>query len=105
MSAQFDHYGVPTSQKMDGATYLEGAKVHITDPAKHPFRIEFLYFEPGSPMLEDVQKIPHAAFIVPSLDDAIKGQSVIIPPFDATDTLRCAFIKDGEAIIEVMERK
>jgi hypothetical protein len=105
MSAQFDHYGVPTSKKMPGATYLEGAKVHITDPEKHPFRIEFLYFEPGSPMLEEVQKNTHVAFIVPSLAEAIEGQNVIIPPFDATDKLRCAFIKDGEAIIEVMERK
>jgi len=33
------------------------------------------------------------------------GCEVILPPFDATDELRCAFIKDGEAVIEVMEKR
>jgi len=56
-------------------------------------------------MVVDVCSHPHAAFIVPSLDAALEGQNVIVPPFDATDTLRCAFIKDGDAVIELMERR
>ncbi len=104
-SAQFHHYGVPTTVKSSNETYLEGAKVYITDPEAHPFRVEFLRFDADSPMLKDIQVNPHAAFLVPSLAKALEGQNVIIPPFDATETLRCAFIKDGDAIIEVMEKR
>lgn len=104
-SAQFDHFGVPTTKKSPDEIYIAGAKVFITDAAKHPFKVEFLRFEADSPMHPDVQTKAHAAFLVPSLDEALKGQNVIIPPFDATDKLRCAFIKDGEAVIEVMQNR
>ena len=104
-SAEFHHFGVPTGIKNEGETYLDGAKVHISDPDSHPFRVEFLRFEPGSPLPEAVQTRPHAAFIVEDLDAAIAGQNVIIEPFDATDVFRCAFITDGDAVIEVMQRR
>ena len=90
----FHHYGVPTNVKQDGETYIEGAKVFITDPETHAYRIEFLRFEPNSPMHEDVIDKPHAAFMVEDLDTALEGQSVIIAPFDATESLRVAFIND-----------
>jgi hypothetical protein len=48
---------------------------------------------------------PHAAFVVESLDQAIKGKQVILPPTEVTPTLRVAFIKDGDALVEVMEMK
>ena len=56
-------------------------------------------------MPDIVKKQAHAAFMVPSIDEALKGQNVLIQPFDATDTLRVAFIKDGDALIELMEIK
>lgn len=105
MAAEFHHFGVPTAEKHPNANYIEGAKVYVTDPEAHPYRVEFLRFDADSPMAADICNNPHAAFIVPSLDAALAGQNVIVPPFDATDTLRCAFIKDGDAVIELMERR
>ncbi len=99
----FHHFGVPTTAKQDGETYLDGAKVFITDPEKHPFRIEYLRFEPGSPMHPDVINTPHAAFMVDDLQAALAGQQVIVEPFDATETLRVAFINDQGAVIELMQ--
>jgi len=104
-SAEFHHFGVPTNKKYANDAYIEGAKVYVTDPARHPYRVEFLRFEAGSPMPEVVRTRPHAAFLVPNLNEALKGANVIIPPFDATAELRCAFITDGDAIIELMERR
>ena len=104
-SSEFHHFGVPTSAKSSNESYIEGAKVYISDPESHPYRVEFLRFEDDSPLPEAVRTQPHAAFIVDRLDEALEGQNVIIPPFDATDELRVAFIKDGDAIIEVMERR
>ncbi|MCP4642544.1 MAG: hypothetical protein GY851_19020 [bacterium] len=101
--ATFHHFGVPTSAQSADEEYIEGAKVHITDAEKHPYRIEFLRFEEGSPMHPDVVNGCHAAFMVDSLDAALEGANVIIEPFDAKPTLRVAFIKDGDAVIELMQ--
>lgn len=105
MSAEFHHFGVPTAKPFANEKYIDGAKVFISDAEAHPFRIEFLRFEADSPMHEAVQTRPHAAFIVPNLDEALKGLNVIIPPFDATEALRCAFVMDGDAVLELMERR
>lgn len=104
-SAQFHHFGVPTTVKQPDENYIEGAKVYVTNPEAHPFRVEFLRFEADTPMPPEVTNGAHAAFVVPSLEAALEGMEVLIPPFDATDALRCAFIKDGEAVIEVMEER
>jgi hypothetical protein len=102
---EFHHFGVPTKAESAGETFLEGAKVYITDPGAHPFKVEFLRFMDDSPMPEILKKWPHAAFLVPDLDAALAGKNVLIAPFDATDELRCAFIQDGDALIEVMVRR
>ena len=75
----------------------------MTDPDSHPYRVEFLRFESDSPMPEIVMKSPHAAYVVPSISDAMEGCDVVIEPFDATETVRVAFIRDGDALIELME--
>jgi hypothetical protein len=100
----FHHFGVPIREKQENETYIEGAKVFITDAESHPYRIEFLRFEPDSPMHADVINNPHAAFMVENLDAALEGQNVIIEPFDATETLRVAFINDNGAVIELMQK-
>jgi hypothetical protein len=102
---RFHHFGVPTAEKQENETYLEQAKVFITDPEQHPYRVEFLRFEDGSPMPQAIQTTPHAAFVVDSIEEAMKGREVVLEPFDATDTLKVAFIKSGGALVEIMEEK
>ncbi len=104
-SAKFHHFGVPTTARAENEIFIEGAGVHVTDPESHPYRIEFLRFEPDSQMPNVLKTKCHAAFMVESLQDALKDQNVLIAPFDATDTIRVAFITDGDALIELMETK
>ncbi len=104
-AGEFHHFGVPTNAPQENETYLEGAKVYITDPEAHPYRVEFLRFEEGTPMHEAVVNNPHAAFVVSNMKEALAGKNVIIEPFDATETLSVAFILDGDAVIELMEMK
>jgi len=103
--ATFHHYGVPTTEKHENEIYLEEAKVHLTDSAAHPYGVEFLRFDADSPLPKEIQTQTHAGFMVDSVDEAIKGQKVILEPFNATDELRVAFIMDGGALIEVMETR
>ena len=43
---QYHHTGVVTDQKQPNEFYVEATKVWVTDPDDHPYRIEFLRFEP-----------------------------------------------------------
>ncbi|HEY3324523.1 MAG TPA: dihydroxyacetone kinase subunit DhaK [Planctomycetota bacterium] len=105
MAAKFHHFGVPTATKQEGETYLEGGKVYITDPEKHPYRVEFVRCEPDSPMPDVIKTKPHAAYVVSSIEEAMKGKPVVLQPFDATPTCRVAFIMDGDSLIELMQLK
>ncbi len=100
---RFHHFGVPTSASSDIETYLEGGKVFITDAEDHPFRVEFLRFESDSSMPEAIRTRCHVAFKVDDLEEALKGRNVLLEPFEATDTLKVAFITDGDAVIELMQ--
>ncbi|TFG45007.1 MAG: hypothetical protein E4H40_08760 [Candidatus Brocadiia bacterium] len=99
----FHHFGVPVDVKQENEIYIEGAKVFITNCESHPYRIEFLRFEKDSPLPEDVKNNSHAAFLVDDLQAALEGKNVIIEPFDATETIRTAFINDNGAVIELMQ--
>ena len=101
--AEFHHFGVPSQTVREGATYLEGAKVHVTDPEAHPYRVEFVRCEPGCPLPEIVQTTPHAAFMVDDLQAACAGLEIVVPPTAIDDSLSIAFVKNGEALLELMQ--
>lgn len=101
--AQFEHVGVPTDQPQPNETYLEGGKVHITDPAAHPYHFEYLRFEADSPMPERLQKNPHIAFKVEDLAAALEGENVLVEPFEPFDGLRVAFIVKNGVLMELMQ--
>jgi hypothetical protein len=105
MAIEFHHIGVPTSAKNEEETYIEGGKVFVTDPEASPYRIEFLRFKADTPMPEILRTQCHAAFMVDSIATALQGQEVVVEPFDATEELRVAFIKVGDALLELMEKK
>ena len=103
--AKFHHVGVVGKAKHAGETYLEGGKVYITDPSKHPYGFEYLRFEAGSPLPKELQTMTHVAFEVPSVDAALAGEKVIVPPFDPTPQLRVAFILKDGVLIELVQNK
>ena len=100
---QFDHVGVPTDNQQPGEMYVPATKVWVTDPEKHPHKVEFLRFEPDSPVKGAVRDQPHFAFRVDNLDEAIEGEEVVLGPFVATENLRVVFILKDGAVYEFME--
>lgn len=100
---KFHHTGVITDVPKPGEIYVEAAKTWITDPDDHPYRIEFLRFEPDSPITGPVRNRCHTAYVVDSLPEAFEGEKVLLGPFDAFEGLRVVFIERDEAVIEFME--
>ncbi|MDP2996764.1 MAG: hypothetical protein Q8N47_04695 [Bryobacterales bacterium] len=99
----FDHVGVPTTEKQPVEMYVEATKVWVTDPLRHPNRIEYLRFEPDSPVQGPVRDLPHTAFQVDNLEREIEGTEILLGPFSPTDTLRVVFVLKDGAVIEFME--
>ena len=68
-----------------------------------PYGIEWMRFEPGSPISELVRTVPHVAFVVDDLDAALEGKTVLSPANSPSPGLRVAMIVDNGCPIELME--
>ncbi len=100
---RFHHVGIPTTESKDGETYSAESKLFITDIDSHPYRVEWLRFEPGCPMPELIQTVAHVAFEVDDLQEAIEGKEVLVQPRTLPNGVRIAFIAEGGAPIEFMQ--
>ena len=100
---RFNHVGLPTDQEQPGEVYVPETKVWVTKPNDHPYRVEFLRFEPDSPVTGPVRDLPHIAFQVDSVSDEIKNEQVLLGPFEAIDGLHVVFVLKDGAVIEFMQ--
>ena len=100
---QFHHIGLPTDQKQLGEVYVEQTKLWVTDPRKHRYHVEYLRFEPDSPVEGPVRDMPHMAYRVDNLQGAIRGEDVILQPFEPSPGFTIAFILKDGAVIEYMQ--
>ncbi len=99
----FHHFGIPTDQPREGETYLEDAKLFITDVEASANKIEWLRFEPGSPMPEMLKSVPHIAYVVDDITAELAGADVLMEPFTPMKGVTVAFVIEEGAPIEVME--
>jgi len=100
---EFHHVGIPTSQKREGMRFLEVTRVWLSAIDAHPFRVEWLWFEPDSPAPELVRTVAHVAYAVPSLEEAMEGHAVISEPFDVWGEVRVSFVEVDGAPVEFLE--
>ncbi len=98
---KINHFGVPTQVSQPGEFFVEGLKVWLTDYTKSANKIEFLRFVEGSWMPELIQKVPHIAYEVPSMEEALKGAHVIVEPMVGEDKT-IAFIEEEGIPVEIM---
>jgi hypothetical protein len=103
MNKSFHHIGLPTHEKQPNETYVADTKVWVTDPADHPYRVEFLRFEEDSPVTGPLRDMPHVAWRVDDMAAAIAGKEMILEPFTPMPGLSVAFVKEDGAVIEFMK--
>jgi hypothetical protein len=100
---KFSHVGVITDDPQPDETYVPATKVHVTDFASHPYKIEYLRFEPDTPVTGPLRDLPHIAFETDDLDRELAGQEVICEPFVPMPGLTVAFILRDGAVFEYMK--
>jgi hypothetical protein len=100
---KYHHLGIPTRTKRDGEEHLTEYKVFVSGYEGSEFGIEWMRYEDDCGLPEIVKTIPHVAFEVPNLEEAIEGKQVIIPPNSPSKGIRVAFIVENDAPIEFLE--
>lgn len=105
--SRFDHLGLVTDEPKDGESFVAATRVWVTNPRAGGFNVEWLRFEPDSPVTGLLRTAPHVAYRVDDLGAAIEGHIVLAEPFDPTgrgdDFLRAAFVEVDGAVIELMQ--
>jgi hypothetical protein len=102
--ARFDHVGVVTDEPKPDESWVEATRVWVTSPRAHPYNVEWLRFEPDSPVTGPLRTQPHVAYRVDDVHEAVKGHEVLLEPFDVGGGfLTVAFVDVGGAIVEFMQ--
>jgi hypothetical protein len=100
---KYHHLGIPTTVKRKGETFLPQFKMYVSGYETSPYRIQWMRFEPDSPLPELVKTIPHVAFEVDDLQQALVGKQVLIEPNSPSTGVMVAFIIDNGAPVELLE--
>ena len=99
--------GLVTADKKEGESFVEQTRVWVTNPRASAFNVEWLRFEPDSPVTGPLRDQPHVAYRVDDIARALEGHTVLADPFDPTgrgdDFLRVAFVEVDGAVVEFMQ--
>lgn len=100
----FDHVGIPTADKHPDEIWIQPSRVWITDGHRHPFGVEWLRYEPDSPVTGPLRTQPHVGFRVDrreEIETLSRGLKVLIEPFDAGFCVAGFYETADGAIIEL----
>ncbi len=100
---KFNHVGIPTVDSFEGEIPLPHPKMTVSDHLNNPFGIQWQRYWDDAPLPELVKTVPHVAFEVDDLREALEGQSVIIQPNSPSAGVTVAFIEVNGAPVELMQ--
>ena len=100
---KYHHTGIPVSTPRKNEVYIPHLKIYVEGYETSPYGIEWMRFDPDCELPELVKTVPHVAFEVDDLDEAIKGKEILIAPNSPADGIRVAFIIDNDAPVEFLE--
>ncbi|WP_300024499.1 hypothetical protein [uncultured Maribacter sp.] len=103
MKYQFSHIGIPTQEEKDWDGYYKPGKIHYTDFNSDEYAVEWVKFDADSPMPKMMRTIPHVAYLVDNLEEALLGRNILVEIFAPADGVRVAFIDHNGAPVEFME--
>jgi hypothetical protein len=100
---RYHHIGIPHTQPRAQEHHVAHLGVHVAGFETSPYGIEWIRFEPHCHVPEIVRTVPHIAFAVDDLDEALEGREILIAPNEPSAGVRVAFILDDGAPVELLE--
>ncbi len=103
MMYKYHHLGIPTEEPKEGEEYLVDYKIYHSGYETSEYGIEWMRYEDDCKLPEIVKKLPHIAFEVDDIYEAIKGKKVIIEPNSPSKGVLAAFIEANGVPIEFIQ--
>jgi hypothetical protein len=100
---RYHHLGIPTTVPQPGETYLAQHRVFCTDHERNPFGIQWMRYEPECSLPEVVKTVPHVAFEVDDLEQALAGQEILTQPNSPSKGIVVAFVLCDGAPVEFLQ--
>lgn len=100
---RYHHLGIPTTVTRKGEKYLENFKMYVSGYDSSPYGVEWMRFEPDSPLPKLVRTVPHVAFEVDDLAEEIADKEILIEPNKPSKGVTVALIVDNGAPIEFIQ--
>ena len=100
---RYHHLGIPTSISHPGECHLKHLKMFVCGFDTSPYGIEWMRFEPECPVHPLVRTLPHIAFEVDDLEEALKGCTMLGSVSSPSPGVRVAMIVDNGAPVELIE--
>jgi hypothetical protein len=100
---RYHHIGIPTEKPRSGERYLAECKMYVSGFDSSPYGVEWMRFEPDSPIHELIRTVPHIAFEVDDLEAALEGKELIGEPTSPSEGVRVAMILHNGMPVELIE--
>ena len=103
MNYTFNHIAIPTNEERNWDGFYEPGRIHYTEFDKDQYQIEWVKFDNNSPMPEMMRTLPHVAYLVDEMEQALKGCEILEETFSPAEGVRVAFIVHKGSPVEFME--
>lgn len=100
---KYHHLGIPTDRELPAEDYIPEYKLYASGYSKSPYGIEWMKFDENCPLPELLKTVPHIAFVVDDLTEALKGKDILIAPNSPSPGVTVAFIIDNGAPVELLQ--
>jgi hypothetical protein len=100
---RYHHIGIPTDVPRAGEYYLEKFKMYVSAFETSACGIQWMRFEPDSPVHALIKSVPHIAFEVDDLQAALEGKEILTAPNSPSEGVTVAMILDSGAPVELLE--
>ncbi len=102
---RYHHMGIPTTKPIPNERYIPHLKMYVSGFNTSSYGIEWMRFEGDCPISDLIKTVPHIAFEVDNLENALsmKGMDIISGTSVPSGGVRVAMIKYNGVPIELME--
>lgn len=100
---RYNHIGIPTTKKLKNEEYLADFDIYRSGYEGNEFNIEWMRYGSKCTLPDVVKTLPHVAFEVDDIYEAIKEREVIIAPNIPVEGCIVAFVLINDAPVEFIQ--
>ena len=98
----FHHFAIPVSDDQKLGRFSEKAGIY-TEDHQGKFKVQWHRFLDDSPLHPLIKTVPHVAFKVNDLAEAIRDEEIILGPYEPIQDYFVAIINDAGVPIEFIQ--